>query len=290
MLEALFLGALAADAELFGRDVDGGDVRAGRLRDMEGESAPAAADLGDGHAGLEGELGGGVDELLLLRLFERVVLGIGDIGAGVLHVPVEEEAVDVRRDVVMRAGVLRGGADRIGLVPAAQPAPELAQRALRAVARQAGTVHRKQQDEVAHRRAVLEGEGAVHVGFGCVELGVQEQLALERAVMDARGDGRARPLAAEHMHQPARVIEAERAVPDELLEQVRQQSHGTPRCCTPGPRGPVFFPDYRRRCKAYGKSRLSPDCLPDGSRLCGGGRGPHGFRPRRGREIHFSRG
>ena len=108
-------------------------MRAGLAREMDGEAAPAGADLGDRHAGLELQLGGGVDQLVALRLFERVMLGIAKISAGILHLIVEEQAVKFGRDVVVVARIIRRDADRIGLMPAPQPAPHPPHQLLRAV-------------------------------------------------------------------------------------------------------------------------------------------------------------
>src|SRR6202521_914630 len=90
---------------------------------MNGEAAPAGADLGDAHAGSYLCLAGGVDQLVALRLFERVMLGIAKIGAGILHLIVEEQAIEFGRNVVMMTGMSRGKPDRICLMPTTQAAP-----------------------------------------------------------------------------------------------------------------------------------------------------------------------
>ena len=107
------LGIRARDLDLLGRNIDRGDMGAGFARQMNGEAAPAGADLGDGHAGLQLQLAGGVDQLVALRLFERVVLGVAKIGAGILHLVVEEQAIELGRDVVVMAGL--AAASPIGL-------------------------------------------------------------------------------------------------------------------------------------------------------------------------------
>jgi hypothetical protein len=66
--DARCLGGAARCFDLFRRDVYSGDVRAGFAREMDGETTPAGADLGDCHARLERQLVGGMDELVALRL------------------------------------------------------------------------------------------------------------------------------------------------------------------------------------------------------------------------------
>src|SRR5579864_936100 len=46
------LGMNPCGLDLLGRNIDRGDVGASFARQMNGEAAPAGADLGDGHAGL----------------------------------------------------------------------------------------------------------------------------------------------------------------------------------------------------------------------------------------------
>src|SRR4051794_11280786 len=121
-------GALARNFYLFRRDVDGGDMRA-RSREMNGEAAPARTDFAHPHAGLERELRSSVDELVALRLFQRVARRVAEIAAGILHVVVEKEPIQRGRKIIMMARVFCGDADGIGLLPAPQrseqPPPQL---------------------------------------------------------------------------------------------------------------------------------------------------------------------
>src|ERR1700721_3147294 len=90
---------------------------------MNRKPAPAGADLGDGHAWLQLQLGGSVDQLVALRLFQRFMFGVAKIGAGILHLIVEEQAVEVGRDVVMVAGMSGGTPAGFALMPARRAAP-----------------------------------------------------------------------------------------------------------------------------------------------------------------------
>ena len=105
-------------------------ARAGGLCDVDGQRPPARADLGHGHAGSQAQLGGRADELAPLRLLQRVPRRVVEDGAGVVEAVVEEQAVEVGREVVMVAGVGGGDADGVRLVPAPQGAPKPPQRAL----------------------------------------------------------------------------------------------------------------------------------------------------------------
>ena len=100
---------------------------------MNGKAAPAGADLGDAHARFELQLGGGVNEFVALRVFKCVAFGIAKISAGILHVVVEKQPVQVARQVIVVARLLGRGADRIGLMPTPQRAPQPAQQLLPAM-------------------------------------------------------------------------------------------------------------------------------------------------------------
>ncbi len=100
VLQTLRMGAVGGDAVLFGRQRDALHVDVEGLRQIEAEPAPAGADVEHRLAGLQPELGGDVALLGGLRLVERHV-GLLEIGAGILHVLVEEEPVEVARQVVV---------------------------------------------------------------------------------------------------------------------------------------------------------------------------------------------
>src|SRR5215472_2433774 len=99
-------------------------MRSGLARQMNRKTAPAGADLCNRHTGLQLELAGGVDQLVALCLLECFALGISKVSAGILHLIVEEQAIKFGRDVVMVAGMSGGKPDRIGLMPAAEAAPD----------------------------------------------------------------------------------------------------------------------------------------------------------------------
>ena len=71
----------------------------GGLGEVEAEPAPARADVEHPLAGLDGKLGGEVALLGELGLLE--VRALGEVGAGILPVAIEEEVVDGAVDVVV---------------------------------------------------------------------------------------------------------------------------------------------------------------------------------------------
>ena len=127
LVDAGFPGPIPCDTDLLGRDVDRDDTGPGRLRDVDRERAPARADLGHAHPGLQAELGGRAHEFVALGLLERLVFGIQEHAAGIVEPFVQEEPVEVGREVVVPARIRRCHADRIGLMPALQAAPQPSQ-------------------------------------------------------------------------------------------------------------------------------------------------------------------
>src|SRR5262245_11500069 len=107
-----------------------------------------------------------MDQLVVLCLFESVMLGIAKIGAGILHLIVEEQAVEFSRDVVMVAGVSSSKPDRIDLMPATQTAPQPPCQFLWAVRIEPGAVDGEQHQKVVNCSTILQRQPAVHVGFG----------------------------------------------------------------------------------------------------------------------------
>nr|WP_281247864.1 MULTISPECIES: hypothetical protein [Halomonas] len=94
-LEARTLGQpgahrpLLGDLQLLLGEGDPLDTGPGALGDMQGEAAPARADIEHAHVRLQQQLGGDMALLFLLRLLEALV-AVREIGAGILAIPVEE--------------------------------------------------------------------------------------------------------------------------------------------------------------------------------------------------------
>ena len=158
------------------REGDAGDVGAADAGEVERHAAPAAADVEHAGAGPDEELGR--DEALLgeLGLVERHV-GALEVGAGVLHVAVEEEPVEplVEVVVVRDVGARRLEADgaqhrRVGDAAAERAGPGRRGGDLGAGV---GLGERDQLVDVA----LLEDEPAVHVHLGDGEARVEERCA-----------------------------------------------------------------------------------------------------------------
>jgi hypothetical protein len=106
---------------------DGVHLDAALLGQGQGQAAPAAADLHHRLAGLGAELGVDVPLLGELGLLQRHVRP-REVGAGVLHVLVEEAPVEVVREVVV-VGDVALGLDAV-VWPRAALAPPAAQAGL----------------------------------------------------------------------------------------------------------------------------------------------------------------
>ena len=111
-------GARPRLGQLLGREGDAGDARAMLARQGQRQPAPAAADVQHVQVRpVQAQLGGDVPLLGGLRLLQRLVAA-REIGAGVLPVAVQEQAVEAAvQIVVMRHVALRAGR-RVVLVDA----------------------------------------------------------------------------------------------------------------------------------------------------------------------------
>ena len=145
-------------------------------------------------AGLDAQLRGDVALLGELRLFERHV-GALEIGAGILHVFVEEEPIELARQVVVMLDVALGARRRVDLVqPAervAQPLDGLQPGGLDGGARSEVLVDQLEQSEHV---ALEEIDIAVHVGFGQCQHRIEGDRPLGAARLD------------QHMHRVAGAV------------------------------------------------------------------------------------
>src|SRR6267154_3406936 len=142
-----------------------------------------------------------------------------------MQVLVEEEPVEIGRNIVMVARVRGGFADRVRLMPASQRPPDLAQDFLRNVTGKAGAIDREQQDEIMDGRAVLDREGAVHVSLARAKLRIEEELGFEAGLVNADGGDRSGEFAGKNVEPPRGVVQAQGAVLDDFFQQVRKQPH-----------------------------------------------------------------
>ena len=75
------------------------------------------------------------------------------------------------------------------------------------------------------RRAVLERQRTIHISFGGLELGIEEQLEVELAVAQVDGDVGPRRAIAEYMLFAVGIADPQGALVNETPKQIGQQSH-----------------------------------------------------------------
>ena len=72
---------------------------------------------------------------------------------------------------------------------------------------------------------ILQSQPAVHIGFGGIQLRIDEQLGVELAIVEMDGDVGPRQKFAEHMDLPLGITHSQRALADEASKQIGQQTH-----------------------------------------------------------------
>ena len=227
--DAQFGGALVGKFDLVGRQRDAEHVDIVMAVQIEREPAPAAADVEHLHAGLQVQLGGDMRFLVELRLLEAV-LGIAEIGAGILAVLVEEQLVEAAGEVVGMLGVAPRAAPPVDLVELA--GEEIGDARDRALGLQpAGILERgvvaEEQSEVAHVAGRLDHEPAVHIGLAGPDarvLGdVPGGLAVGQADSDRAVIGIGRAVA---IFLAVMVDDDQLTLLDELAEHLVEKPHG----------------------------------------------------------------
>jgi hypothetical protein len=193
------------------------------LREIEREPAPAAADVEHARPRRESQLGGEVTLLGELGVVER---GRGrlEIAAAVLAVGVEKQRIELLVEIIVMRDVALGAAAQIELLepPPDEPRPVERMGPAQRVAVARPHRHREQVGD----RALLDHEGAVHVGFAELELGLEQNADLGAPAGEA----------CRH-HRPVSVAECENfsscgrqaqvATPDQTRDQHSQQPiHG----------------------------------------------------------------
>ena len=178
--ERRILGAAALERpilralELFLRQGDAGDPRAGDFGEIERQPAPAAADIEHRGAGLDAQFGREMPLLGELRVIKRRVRGF-EIGAAILLVAVEEKRIEPAVEIVMVRHVVARAGPQVQLLQAAkQVAHQPRQRPIR---RRDRLLTQQDRKHVSNR-AVFDDEGAVHIGFAELQLGVHQNRAL----------------------------------------------------------------------------------------------------------------
>ena len=169
------------DAVLLLREGHAGHVDIGDSREIESEPAPSGADIEHPLARSKPEFRREVAFLVFLGLFQRVVV-VGEVGARILPVLVEEEVVKRVRQVVMVGHVAPRPADGVVLLqpagPAVQPFRQPEDRIFVGVARIDAAIF----DEIAEG-AFFDGQRAVHIGLADPKPRIGRQLDVQPAIV-----------------------------------------------------------------------------------------------------------
>jgi hypothetical protein len=117
IFESYLSNALTSDAQLFGRQCNTENLHSCGLSYLNGEAAPAAADIEHALTRLQEQLGDNVLFLLPLRLFQRKARPL-KVGAGILKIGIEETPVEFERQIVMMRYIFACDSNRIVLLQA----------------------------------------------------------------------------------------------------------------------------------------------------------------------------
>ena len=71
-------------------------------------------------------------------------------------------------------------------------------------------------------RAILESQRAIHIGFGCMQLRIDEQLGVKLAIVQVDADVRSGQETAEDMHLAVGVADSQLALSDKAPKQIGQ--------------------------------------------------------------------
>ena len=207
------------------RQGDAGNPRAGIFGEIERKPAPAATDVEHAGPRLDPQLGGEVTFFCELGVVEGGRGGI-EIGAAVLPVGIEKQRVEPLIEVVVMRDVAARTAAQVELL---EPSPCQPQRVERAPPAQGPAVvaaHR--QFKQIGDRAFLHHEGAGHIGFAELELGLEQDGELG-APAGKPGRDRGAGSVAEGQDRSARGSEAKGSTTDHSRDQCAQQPvHGAP--------------------------------------------------------------
>ncbi len=233
--------------------------------------------------------------MLLLAQLRRLqaLVGIGEVGAGVLAIGVEEQIVQFARQIVVMGDVAAGTAGRVELFEAAEQPADAAEGSLHPALARAGAVAADQVEKIVER-AVLDRQRAVHVRFAGAQSRLQQHAPMQRRLVQADGHRR-RCLGAEDMAATAGVDHGQASGTNQRRQQTRQQHHfslpapRTPSALRPMSALPSRTP--RRPDRQRGRRGDSPICkktphvagavkLPGSAGCAAGGRGRSCWRRR----------
>ena len=115
-----------------------------------------------------------------------------------------------------------GPFDRVLLLATAPRAPDPPQAALNRVRTQGGAVDGEQKQQIVDGRAVFAGQGAVHIGFGGNQFGVEEQLPGHGPVVQTQRDPHHIAAITKFVHRTRRILNFQRAVADKGPQKITE--------------------------------------------------------------------
>ncbi|GBE44037.1 hypothetical protein BMS3Bbin10_02121 [bacterium BMS3Bbin10] len=125
----------------------------------------------------------------------------------------------------MMARLAFGVIDIVHLLTPPHGAPAAPQHPLHLMAGERTAINGKEGKKVVAGRPLLECQGAIHIGFGRLKLGIEEQLPAQTFVMEPHMDVRTVFAAAEHMGGTVHVDDSETALLHKCLKQITQWPH-----------------------------------------------------------------
>ena len=184
-------------------------------RERQRHAAPTTADIEHAHARLEQELAGDMGLFLRLRGLERV-RRIAEIGTGILFVGVEEEVVELAREVIVMCDVALRPADHVALFQPAADAADMLQRDL-PTAEVPDADIREGHVQKPIKIIVFDRQRAVHITLAHAEIGVDRDAPQKAGVGDMDLHGRAGTVA---MRTQAAVghFDLQRTLADDLAD------------------------------------------------------------------------
>ena len=219
-------GALGGDFVLLVRQRHAGRARPGDLRQVERHAAEAAADVEHRMALVDQRLGRQMSLLGELRLVERLP-AVLEIGAGILQVGVEEEAVQAPVEIVVVGDVSPRPPLAVALMQPAEPHPRALERLQPAHACETHDVVRAERQEVVEV-ALQDLQPPVDEQFAKRQLGIEHHPPFCGAVGEAHGDRRPRAVA-ESSGRAVDGLDRQMAATNKLAEKQRKNRvHGTP--------------------------------------------------------------
>ena len=210
--------------QLFLGQGDAGYVRPRDLVDVPRHATPAAADIEHALSRLEIELGGDMGELGLLRGIEAH-RRIGEIGAGILAVGIEEQLVKPVVEIIMVGDVALRAVAQIDLP---QPPRDPRVPPQREPHRVVTVPAQVEGDEIEQATDIagLDHQPSIHIGFRRAQRRVDRDGARRAVVGDADGDGGMRRVGGAIAADRARGTgDAQLPVLDDAAEQAVEQEH-----------------------------------------------------------------